>query len=60
VLLPDRHFAIALDFAATEFQPPPVPRRPRAAPPQRPARLEFRAAPAPLPAAERSSPPTAP
>jgi len=60
VLLPDRHFAIALDFAATEFQPPPVPRRPRAAPPQRTARLEFRAAPAPLPAAERSSPPTAP
>jgi len=27
VILPERHFALAVDFAATEFQPPPSARR---------------------------------
>ncbi|MCX8091143.1 MAG: hypothetical protein N3I86_09485 [Verrucomicrobiae bacterium] len=60
VLLPDRHFAIALDFAATEFQPPPVPRRPRAAPPPRATRTELRAAPAPLAPGDRATSATRP
>jgi Tfp pilus assembly PilM family ATPase len=29
VILPERHFALALDFATTEFQPPAQPRKPR-------------------------------
>ena len=29
VILPDRHFALALDFATTEFQPPAQPRKSR-------------------------------
>lgn len=29
VILPERHFALAVDFAATEFQPPPSARRNR-------------------------------
>ena len=35
VLLPDRHFALALDFAETDFQYPPRPKRPGAAGPSR-------------------------
>jgi Tfp pilus assembly PilM family ATPase len=31
VILPERHFALSLDFAATEFTPPPTGRRPRLA-----------------------------
>lgn len=58
VILPDRHFAVALDFAATEFQPPPAPRRPRAAAPGRSTRTDFRSAPAAFPTTER--PPSQP
>jgi hypothetical protein len=29
VILPERHFTLALDFATTEFQPPAQPRKPR-------------------------------
>lgn len=53
VILPDRHFAIALDFAATEFQPPPAPRRPRAATPGRLTRTDLRSAPSSPPTGER-------
>ena len=35
VILPDRHFALALDFAATEFQRPAEPPRPRSSAPGR-------------------------
>jgi len=37
VLVRDRHFALALDFATTEFQPPPPGRRPRTGATGRPA-----------------------
>jgi hypothetical protein len=60
VLLPDRHFAVALDFAATEFQPPPAPRRLRTAQPARTARTDFGTAPTPLPGGERPLPPSRP
>lgn len=56
VLLPDRHFAIALDFAATEFQPPAAPRKPRSPFPARAGRTEFRTAPTPPSGAERAIP----
>jgi len=37
VILPQRHFALALDFATTEFQPPAQPRKPRSPVPGRAA-----------------------
>ena len=43
VILPERHFALALDFATTEFQPPPEPRKPR---PPGPAGVAPRSTPA--------------
>jgi len=42
VILPERHFALALDFATTEFQPPAQPRKPR---PLAGARMPLRPAP---------------